>query len=267
MAATATQEKAGSTSSPRMALASISTGPVRQPARVVLYAPEGVGKTTFGAGCPSPIFICAEAGTAQLDVARFPQPQSWGDVLDAITVLGKENHEYKSLVIDSLDWLEPLAYKSVCETGNKKSIEDFGFGKGYNMAVDLWRGLLARLERLQVVKGMHVILLAHAHIRPFKNPEGEDYDRWELQLNKKIAGLIKQWPDEVLFARFQTFTHEQNDRHKGISNGARIMKTVWDAAYDAKNRHGLPDEIPLKWDALAEFLNNSNDNSKTKASK
>lgn len=243
----------------RMTIGSVQSGPTRRPKRVLAYGPEGVGKSSFGAAAPAPIFLGAEDGTASLDVARFPQPQTWGEVLEAIDELTTGAHQFETLVIDSIDWAEPLAWAKVCADGGKKSIEDFGYGKGYVAAVDLWRGLLARLDALRERRGMHVILIAHAAVKRFQNPEGEDFDRYSIKLHDKSAGPIKEWCDAVLFATWQTLTREvDGGKTKGVHTGKRILHTERHAAFDAKNRYGLPPVLPLSWrafdDAVTEAL-------------
>ena len=235
----------------RMALANISRGRIDKPDRILVIGQEGVGKTTFAANAPAPIFICAEDGTSHVDVARFPEPERFGDVIDAVRALVTDPHEYQTLVIDTLDWLEPLVWAHVCESGKKPDIEAFGYGKGYIAALDQWRALLAVIDAVRNARNMGVILLAHAHIKTFKNPEGEDFDRYTGKLHEKAYGLIREWCDHVLFARFQTYTIEKDGRHKGISDGARVLCTTRTAAYDAKNRADLPPELPLSWEDFA----------------
>lgn len=236
----------------RMSLASVVKGKIAQPVRCVLYGVEGIGKSTFGANAPAPIFLGAENGTAQLDVTRFPAPETWQEVLDAVRLLERETHPYRTLVVDTLDWAEPLLWAYVCKRDGKKDIEDYGFGKGYNTALDEWRVFLAALERLCATKAVNIILVAHSIIRTFKNPEGEDYDRYEMKLNAKAAGLIREWSDAVLFANYETYANKdkKTSRVKGVDTGARLIYTNRRAAYDAKNRYSLPDSLPLDW---AEF--------------
>jgi hypothetical protein len=236
----------------RMKLDAIQRGRIAKPMRIVLAGTEGVGKSTFASCAPSPIFLGAEDGTAQLDVARLPEPLSWEDALDAVVLLTDEQHDFKTLAIDTLDWLEPLCWEKACRGAGKKSIEDFSFGKGYIAALDLWRELLAMLDRMRTKRGMHVILIAHTWIKTFKNPEESgDYDRYELKLHAKTGGLIKEWADAVLFARHEVYTKESNGRTKGYSDGTRVIHTERRAAWDAKNRFGLPEHLPLNWEDFA----------------
>lgn len=238
----------------RMVLTNVSHGKQEVPRRVFLYSPEGVGKTTFGAGAPKPIFIAAEAGTAQLDIARFPKPESWAEVLAAVRTLTNETHDYKTLVFDTMDAIEPLLWAHMCKRDSNpkrtlRDVEDYGFGKGHEKALDDWRVLLKMLELLCEAKRMNVVFLAHSWIKAFKDPESDGYDRYQMKLNAKAAGLLKEWCDAVLFANHESYAHkdENTKRVRGYATGARIMHTNHTAAYDAKNRYGLPDELPLSW--------------------
>jgi hypothetical protein len=234
-----------------MTLASISKGKTTAPYRILLHGVDGVGKTTFGANAPSPVFIGTEDGTDHLDVARFPCPESWEDLLDAVKSLSDAQSPYRTLVIDTLDWAEPLLWRSVCEREKVHSIEEVGggYGKGYVAALDGWRVFLAALERMQRERGVNVILLAHSLIKPFKNPEGDDFDRYVLKLNDKAAGLIREWCKGVYFANYETFAiKDKAKRIRGVSTGARLLYTQRTAAYDAKDRYGLPEQLPLSWD-------------------
>lgn len=235
----------------RATLSDVTEGPVEKPSRIVIYGVEGIGKSTMAASAPSPIFLGSEDGTWRLSVKRV-QPVDWENVLSLVADLETSQHGYRTLVLDTLDWAEPLCWAHVCRVGKKASIEDFGYGKGYVAALDEWRRLLAAFDRLRDVKGMAIILLAHSKIATFKNPTGDDFDRYSLKLHEKSAGLIKEWSDIVAFCNYETFAHtDERKRTRGVSTGARLMYTVRTAAYDAKNRHNLPEEMPLSWDELA----------------
>lgn len=235
----------------RMTLSNVVKGRLAEPHRVLLYGTEGIGKSTFGADSPSPIFLASERGTAELDVARFPEPENWTDVFAALESLHGE-HEYGTLVIDTVDWLEPLCHAHVCAEKNWTSVDDPAYGAGYNVALAEWRKLIAELERLQDARKMHLILLGHSHTRAHRHPELDDFDRFELAINKKAAALLKQWCRTVLFADYETETYEAKGakRTRAISDGSRYVHTSWRAAFDAKNRCGLPPKLPLGW---AEF--------------
>jgi hypothetical protein len=234
----------------RMTLASVSRGIVQAPYRLVVHGTDGVGKSTFAADAPSPIFLGAEDGTGHLDVARFPAPQSWQDVLDAVRTLTNEEHSFKTLAVDSLDWVEPHIWQHICDQTGADNIEAVGggFQKGYKAALDVWRLFLSALERLQATKGMHVILIAHTSIKMFKNPEGDDYERYVLKLDSGAAGLCREWAKGVYFANYETFAvKEKSKRVKGVSTGARLLYTSRTAAYDAKDRYALPESLSLSW--------------------
>lgn len=233
----------------RMTLKNLVTGKQERPTRVLLYGVEGIGKSTFGADAPSPIFLGAEDGTAHLDVTRFPMPNTWTEVLDAVRTLTQEEHQFGTLVIDTLDWAEPLLWAHICKRDGQPNVEAYGYGKGYIAAIDEWRIFLAALERLREARNMHLVLLAHSWIKPFKNPEGDDFDRYELKLHAKAGGLIKEWCDAVLFANYETFAEKDSKtkRVKGVSTGARLIYSGRTAAYDAKNRYSLPESMPLNW--------------------
>lgn len=229
-------------------LKQVQSGRRESPFKIVLYGESGVGKSTFAAEAPSPIFLDVEGSTDELDVMRLPEVRSFKEVLAAIDELTNEQHEFRTFVIDTLDWLEALIWSHVCEAEKVKSIEDIPYGKGFAAALTHWRALLARLDSLREKRRMHIVLLAHSHIRTFRNPAGEDYERYELKLNQKAAGLIKEWPSALLFARVVTLVHvDKNKRARGVGDGTRSVATAPRPAFDAKNRYGLPAEIGLSW--------------------
>lgn len=237
-----------------MPLTSITRGKLDKPPRVLLYGVEKIGKSTFAAGAPSPVFLCAEDGTSELDVARFREPTCWEDVRYALDTLNRSEHDYKTVVLDTLDWLEPLCWREVCRKGGKGAIEDFDYGKGFVAALDHWRDFLADLDELRHKRGMAIVLLAHSWIKSFNNPAGENFDRYEMKLHAKTGALIKEWCDAVLFATYETFTHEKKGKVKGISSGARIIHTQRMATWDAGNRYDLPETLPLDWEAFADGM-------------
>lgn len=254
----------GGTATSRMTISSIRRAIEPRPDRILLVGTEGIGKTTFAAAAPDPVFICAEDGMppALKEVARFPDPLSFEDVLEALRVLVREPHDFKTLVIDTLDWLEPLIWRDLC-TRNRwldergtPDIEKPGYGKGYTAATEEWRRLLSALDVLRARKGMEVILLAHAAIRTFQNPAGNDYMRYECKLHRGAASLVKEWCDTVLFAVHEEFVQEirgkPTKKATATDEGRRVVKTRRMPAWDAKNRYDLKPELPLCYADYAE---------------
>jgi hypothetical protein len=235
-----------------MTLAAVTKGrPADAPVSVLIHGVDGIGKSTFAAGAPAPIFIDTEDGSAGLGVARFPRPETWADVLEAVRTLETESHDFRTLVIDSIDWAETLAWRDVCARAKVETIEEVGggFGKGYVAAVDCWRQLLFGLERLKRAKRMNVVLVAHTLIKMFKNPLGEDFERYQVKLHASSAAVLREWCDDVLFANYDVIATKdpKTKRVRGVDTGNRLLHTVWNAAWDAKNRSRLPAVIPLSW--------------------
>lgn len=235
----------------RMKLDAVVSGRVVGPIRILIHGVDGVGKSSFGASAPKPIFLGTEDGTEHLDIARLPAPESWADILDAVQTLTTDPHDYQTLVIDSLDWAEPILWKHICSQDGVSSIEAVGggYGKGYTAAVDGWRVLIAALERMQNTRKINLVLIAHTLIKPFNNPFGENFDRYILKLNEKAAGVLREWCKGVYFANYETFAvKEKAKKVRGVTTGARILYTQHTAAYDAKDRYGLPEQLALSWE-------------------
>lgn len=226
----------------------IHAGKRTVPDRVLLYGVEGVGKSTFAADAPGVLFLAAEEGVAHLDVESI-QPTDYQDVLSILGELATGEHSYKTLAIDTLDWIEPLVWSTCCKENGWRTIEDPGYGKGYNLTVDYWRRILQALDVLQAKCGLSVVMLAHASIQTFKNPVGPDFDRYAPKMHKVAAALVKEWCRAVLFATHEEFARKDrpSDKAKGVSTGRRIVHTQRSAAWDAKNRSNLPAELPLSW--------------------
>lgn len=247
---------------PAKVLANVQKGKKQKPWRMLVYGVEGVGKSTLAAATPAPLFI-GEDGVNHLDAARLPV-ESWVQLRAAINALATEQHEYKTLVLDTVDWAEPLNWEFICARDKEKSVESYGYGKGYVVALDEWRALLTDLERLQRERGVNVMLLGHCQQKTFKNPEGPDFDRYELKLNLKAGGLLKEWCDAVLFANHEQYakTDDRTKRVRGVSTGARWLHTERTAAYDAKNRFSLPEALPLAWGDLEAAINSATGDAK-----
>lgn len=251
-------------SPPSKMLSLVTRGRVQRPLNVVVYGVEGVGKTTLAVGAPAPIVLACESGSDELDVARLPI-SSWADLVAATRELASTSHAYQTIIIDTLDAAEALCWAATCEVAKKESIEDFGYGKGYVAALDTWRVLLAELERARA-KGLHVVLIAHSAIRSANNPEGANFDRYEMKLHKAAGALFREWASAVLFARYETVSATTADKGGakkalGVSTGRRVLETQHAAAFDAKNRYGLPVQIEMTgggtWDTIVAHIEES----------
>jgi hypothetical protein len=224
--------------------------------RVMVYGVEGIGKSTFGAGAPNPVYILTEDGLGSLKVDHFPLATSFQDVMDAISTLYKDNHAFETVVVDSLDWLEAIIQR---EIEQKYDAKDLAYGKGSLIAAERWREILDGLNALRNDKGMAVILIAHTTIKRFDSPEVEPYDRYQPKLQERSNAVVREWADAVLFANYRTIVKKDDvgfnqTNNRGISTGERLLFTSERPAYMAKNRYNMPESIPLSWDAFAEAI-------------
>ncbi len=227
------------------------------PRRLLLYGTQGIGKSTFAASSETPIFIQTEDGLGEIGCDKFPLADSFEQAMAALTELYMEKHAYRTVAIDSLDWLERLIWAEVCRKRNVTNIEDIGYAKGYIFALNHWRDFLEGLAALRRDKEMTIVLIAHAKIEKFENPETESYDRYVPRLHKLASALIQEWCDEVLFATYKVHTKQTDEGFgrkgtRGIGSGERILRTAERPAHVAKNRLNLPDEIPLDWNVYAQ---------------
>lgn len=241
------------------ALASILTGTKPGPRRMLVYGTAGIGKSTFATCAPSPIVIQTEDGLNEIDCHKFPVATALADVMASLAALYSEEHPYRTVVIDSMDWLERLIWAKVCADRQAATIEDIGYGKGYTFAIQHWRDVLDGLTALRERRGMTVVLIAHARIERFENPETEAYDRYVPRLHKTASALVSEWCDEVLFATYRVFTKATEEgfnqkRVQGLGTGERVLRTTERPSHLAKNRLNLPDELPLAWSAFAQHL-------------
>ena len=245
-------------------LEQIETGKQARPRRVLLYGTHGIGKSTFAANSDSPIVIQTEDGLADIDVPRFPLATDLGQIMGAIKELFTEPHDYRTVAIDSVDWCERLIFQDVCRDENVQSIEKIGYAKGYVFALDRWQRLLDGLTALRNKRGMTVLLVAHAKVERFENPQTDAYDRFAPRLHKHASALIQEWVDECLFASYKVFVKTSDEgfgrkRAQAIGTGERVLKTTERPSHIAKNRLGMPDEIELSWPAYASFFESRGD--------
>ena len=237
----------------------ITKGKRARAQKVVIYGTEGIGKSSLASQFPEPLFIDTEGSTDNMDVARLDKPTSWIMLNNQIAFIQANPTVCKTLVIDTIDWAESLCVDNLCAMHGKKGIEDFGYGNGYVYAKEEMGRFLNKLQDLIEI-GINVVLTAHAQIRKFELPdEMGSYDKYELKLGKKTssqtAPLVKEWADLLLFCNYKTYLISQEKSTKKKAQGnQRVMYTEHNPAWDAKNRHGLPSELPLDYSSIAHIF-------------
>ena len=239
-----------------------TTGRQTRPRRLMLYGVHGIGKSTFAAEAPNAVFLPTEDGIADIDCESYPLSSCFDQFLHYLQELHDEEHDRSTLVIDSLDWLERLIWGDVCRERQVDSIEDIGYAKGYSFALTQWRQLLAGLDALRLERGMTIVLLAHARIERFENPETDTYDRYVPRLHRLASQIVQEWCDEVFFATYKVYTKTSEEgfnrkKAKGVGTGERVLRTTERPAHMAKNRlQNLPEELPLNWKAYSDHFTN-----------
>lgn len=237
----------------------ITKGKRARAQKVVIYGTEGIGKSSLASQFPEPLFIDTEGSTDNMDVARLDKPTSWIMLNNQIAFIKANPTVCRTLVIDTIDWAESLCVDNLCAMHGKKGIEDFGYGNGYVYAKEEMGRFLNKLQDLIEI-GINVVLTAHAQIRKFELPdEMGSYDKYELKLGKKTssqtASLVKEWADLLLFCNYKTYLISQEKSTKKKAQGnQRVMYTEHNPAWDAKNRHGLPSELPLDYNSIAHIF-------------
>ena len=239
-----------------ISLASLRSSTSLSPPRLLLYGVAGVGKTEFAAASPRPVILQTEDGLGRIEATTFGLLRSFDEIMEALGALYTEAHDFETLVVDSLDWLEPLVWQHTARTHNQPDIESFGYGKGYLAALDTWRSFLDGVNALRDERGMGVILIAHAEIKRFDSPETEPYDRYQPKLHRSASALVQEHVDAVLFANYRVSTLKSDVGFnkkvvRGVSGGDRLLHTAERPAFLAKNRFGLAETLPLSWPDLA----------------
>ena len=223
----------------------------------MIFGTAGIGKTTLAQATPAPVFLQTE--DSSVNVPTFGLLKSYTEVMEALGALYSETHEFKTVVLDSLDWLEPLVWAETSKLNGWNSIEAAGFGKGYVAALDQWRALLDGFNALRDDRDMAIVMLAHCEIKRFDSPETEPYDRYQIKLQKAASALVQEHVDAVLFANYRVSTVKSDAGFnkkavRGVGSGDRLLYTNERPAFLAKNRFGMPDVLPLDWSAVSDHI-------------
>ena len=231
----------------------IQKGKIQKPVHAVIYGTEGIGKTTIASKFPRPLIIDAEGGSFNLEVDRVT-PKSYLEVMAIVAELKQSAQGYQTLVFDTADWLEKMLTEHICITNKMASIETMSYGKGWVMASELWKKLLDEVNLLSEKQHMHILFLAHSMIRHVDPPDAPGYDRYELKLSKQGNGILKEWPDLLLFATYELFKVKQADGKEKVGGGRRIMFASHHPTFDAKNRFGFPDQMDFDFSKIAHLF-------------
>lgn len=229
-----------------MAQFNVISGVQRTAIKTLIYGPEGIGKSTLAAMWPNPIFVDLEGGTNQLPVVRLETPSSWSMLRAELTAIKNREVPCSTVVIDTMDAAERMCAEYIMARDGKKSIEEWGYGKGYTILQEEFGRLLDYLTDT-AASGINVVVLGHSTMRKFERPdESGAYDRFELKLTKQVSPMVKEWADMVLFCDYKTYVETNKAGKAKATGGARVIRTTHAPTWDAKNRFGLPDELPLK---------------------
>ncbi|MEP3248077.1 MAG: ATP-binding protein [Sneathiella sp.] len=255
-------------------LASLETQTNPRPPRILVYGVPGVGKTVLGITAPKPVFIRTEDGldgkmpdgTLAIDAlqanngATFPLCKTFEEVLECLATLANEEHDFETLVVDSCDWLEMLLQSYTARKSGHASIEDAGYGKGYIDAKRHFEELyLGGINYLNVEKSMTIMQVAHSSVVKFDSPDVDPYNRYEIKMHKHTSNLLQEHSDCILFANYKIATTKTDvgfnkKQNRAVGTGERILQTNDRPTHLAKNRYGMPDQIPMEWTAIAENI-------------
>ena len=249
-----------------ISLADIQSETTSRPPRIVLLGHEKVGKSTFASGAPAPVFVPVqgEEGLDALTVPRFPPAGSFDQALDTLRVLHRDDHDYRTVVLDSASALEPLVWRHVCEQNRWTSIESPGYGKGYVKALSCWRRLTSAFDHLRDDRGMSVILVGHTRVKTVNDPRTQPFDAFTFDIHDRAASAIFRWADCILFASTKLYTTTSEGGFgkttvRATGSDERVLYTQKRPHHPGGGRGvfgQLPYELPLSWAAFDEAVRN-----------
>jgi len=244
-------------------LAAMSLAAIRQKAKMkppilVLYGPGGIGKTTFASTMTGTVIVQCEDGIGKIECAHFPVAKTYNEFMNNMKSLLEEDHEYRTVAVDSLDWLEKLINEHVCEENGWQDISQPSFGKGYAATLKMWKEYLDVLNQLRDEKNMTILQIAHNEIKRIEDPTNDPHDKHQIKLYKRAADLVIEHADCVFFANYKIGTVQVKGKSGSMSTrtvaGDRKIFTQEAPGFQAKNRYGLPSEMPFEWNSIREEM-------------
>ena len=244
-----------------VSLKDIKTGVVKKPVRGLIYGTPGIGKSTFAANCPSPIFITTEDGLGMLDVPHLPTPETIRDFKEQVQLLLQEDHQYRTLIVDTADNLDlnlvqPAVFNEFSDTC--RNFAEIPYGKGYKRAAEYFAGIVKLMDRLRNEKNMNVFFISHSLIRRHEPAGSEGYDRYEPDMHKHTRDVLVDWADVVGFANYEVTLKKVDakfqDRKVGVGVGTRMLYLEERPHHMAKNRYSMPYEIPFEAEEFWKLL-------------
>lgn len=255
-------------------LKALQSSTALKPPRILVYGVPGIGKTSLGLAAPKPFFLRTEDGLdgkmpdgkgmmevlAENGGIAGPVCKTFEEVLEQLVALANEEHDFQTLVVDSVDWLEPLLQAYTAKEGGHKSIEDEGYGKGYLKAKEnFYTKYLGGINHLRDEVGMTILQIAHSAVVKHNDPEVDPYDRYEIKMHKHTSGLVQEHSDCILFANYKIATTKTDvgfnkKVNRAVGTGERVLQTTDRPTQLAKNRYAMPDTIDMTWDAIAEHI-------------
>jgi hypothetical protein len=234
------------------------------PPRLLIYGVAGIGKTSFAAEFPNAVFIQTEEGTpGNIEIDTFGEMSTYTQVVEALGSLYQEDHDYRTVVVDSVDHLEPLIWNETCVRNNWRTIEDPGYGKGYLAADGVWREFIDGCNALRRDRNMTVIWLAHSAVERFDQPGAQPYNRYDLRMQKRGIAILTDEVDAILFMNTKVSIKETDAgfNKKNVhaeGGGTRWLFTDGRPAFVAKNRYGMPDSVMIPpgrgYETVAKYL-------------
>lgn len=222
-----------------------------------------MGKTSLAASFPAPVFIRVEDGLESLGAnapMAFPIVQSSQDVLDQLNMLGAEDHQFKTVAIDSVTKLNILIEQEIVASDPKhpKSINQAngGYGAGLAAAAERHRQIKAVCDQLIQYRGINVVFIAHADSEIVELPDQDPYTRYTLRMGKRAVTHYSDDVDVLAFVKLKTFTRGDGDRKQAISDGTRILTCYPTANHVSKNRYSITQDLSFEkgTNPLAEYV-------------